>query len=424
MGPPTSTWDHCLEHVAVSDIGMRRANNQDALAVALADGPLGWSQRGHLFLVADGMGAHAAGELASKLAADSIPLGYLKHTNLPPPQALLQSVHEANDVIHRRSLTSDDFRGMGTTSTALVLAPQGAIVAHIGDSRAYRLRGQRLDQLTFDHSLQWEMREAARGGSEQLAMCVPKNIITRSLGPNETTQVDLEGPFPLQIGDTFLLCSDGLSGQVKDSELATILYYLPPSKAARLLVDLANLRGGPDNITLIIARVTGPQVARDAGAESMPGRSPGASQPVSPLAWALLGVFGLAALLMLVVGYPIAAVASLLVGLIAATVAWVQGQRPREAPFTSESVPVGRGPYASCDVAADPEFVDRLAETVGQLRDAAVQEHWAVQWEVFNRLQTQGAQAKQRGDFPQAVKDYCEAITFMMDQLRSQGPRR
>ena len=94
------------------------------------------------------------------------------------------------------------------------MLPQGALVAHVGDSRVYRLRGQRLEQLTFDHSLVWEMSAAGQVPKDALPGFVPKNIITRSLGPHADVQVDLEGPFPLEVGDTFLLCSDGLSGQV------------------------------------------------------------------------------------------------------------------------------------------------------------------------------------------------------------------
>ena len=100
---------------------------------------------------------------------------------------------------------------MGTTSSVLVLLPQGALVAHIGDSRIYRLRGDKLQQLTFDHSLQWELKAsgAVKEGAD-LAAIVPKNVITRSLGPNPNVQIDLEGPHPMEVGDIFLLCSDGL----------------------------------------------------------------------------------------------------------------------------------------------------------------------------------------------------------------------
>ena len=142
-GRTTSIWNHCLEHAALSDIGLRRANNQDAYAVVLAGNQADFQQRGHFFLVADGMGAHAAGELASKMATDVVSLVYRKRLDQSPPEAILSAVLDANHQIYSRGQASPDFRGMGTTATALVLLPAGALVAHVGDSRAYRLRGSR-----------------------------------------------------------------------------------------------------------------------------------------------------------------------------------------------------------------------------------------------------------------------------------------
>ena len=245
-----------LEYAALSDIGLRRSNNQDSLAVMPAASQSLWQQRGDLFVVADGMGAHAAGELASKLSTDTVPLVYHKLMDHTPAEAVLAAVEEANAQIHSRGQASIDFRGMGTTTTALVLLPYGALLAHVGDSRAYRLRGNRLEQLTFDHSLVWEMRAAGQLQGD-VPDYVPKNVITRSLGPNPKVQVDLEGPLPVAAGDTFLMCSDGLSGPVKDQELGMILSSMPPAEAVRAMVDLANLRGGPDNITVIIAKAVG-----------------------------------------------------------------------------------------------------------------------------------------------------------------------
>ena len=178
----------------MSDIGLRRANNQDSYAVALAGNQADFEQRGHLFMVADGMGAHAAGELASKMATDVVSLVYRKLLDQSPPEAILSAVLDANHQIHTRGQASPDFRGMGTTATTLVLLPAGALVAHVGDSRAYRVRGNRIEQLTFDHSLVWEMQAAGQLPNGEVPGYISKNIITRSLGPNPTVQVDLEGP--------------------------------------------------------------------------------------------------------------------------------------------------------------------------------------------------------------------------------------
>ncbi len=286
---PTESVPGRLEYASLSDIGLRRSNNQDSLAIMPAASQNLWQQRGDLFVVADGMGAHAAGELASKLSTDTVPLVYHKLMDRTPAEAVLAAVEEANAQIHSRGQASIDFKGMGTTTTVLTLLPYGALLAHVGDSRAYRLRGNRLEQLTFDHSLVWEMRSAG-----QVPDYVPKNVITRSLGPSPKVQVDLEGPLPVASGDTFLMCSDGLSGPVKDEELCMILGSMPPGEAVRALVDLANLRGGPDNITVIVAKAVG-QAWAQASSGDMP-RPHADIRPVNPMVWIAMGVVALAGL--------------------------------------------------------------------------------------------------------------------------------
>lgn len=425
MQNDSNDWSHCLEHAAISDVGMRRANNQDSLAVALAAGQEVFLKRGHLFLVADGMGAHAAGELASKLAADNVPLTYTKaNLDLPASQALVRAVEYANDLIHRRGLSNEDFRGMGTTNTALALLPEGALVAHVGDSRAYRLRGATFEQLTFDHSLVWEMRAAGQLPDDSSAAFVPKNIITRSLGPNPAVQVDLEGPFPLQLGDTFLLCSDGLSGQVADKEIGIILSCFPPKKAIRLLVDLANLRGGPDNITIVVCRVLGPQVAADAAPEPTGDESTTNRCQVHPAVWTALGVFALLALAMGATQQWILAGVGVLGGVVAAIIAMMQ-QRGGQAPANSVAQQhFGRGPYIRYDCTVDPEFVSSLARTVAELREAATTAGWTIDWTQFAQFQNQGTAAATAGNLVQAVREYGEAVMDIMAQLRSQAGRR
>ena len=246
-----------LRCAAVSDVGMRRASNQDSLAISLASDDRDWRSRGHLFVVADGMGAHAAGELASQLATDNIPHAYQKRRDLPPCESIIAAVHEANAKINAKGQNSVDFHGMGTTCSCLLLLPDGAMAAHVGDSRVYRLRGHTIEQLTFDHSLVWEMAAAGHASEDDVPAYVPKNVITRSLGPNPIVKVDLEGPLPIRAGDRFLLCSDGLTGPLNPQLIGMILASLPPEDAAQTLVDLANLLGGPDNITVVAARFEG-----------------------------------------------------------------------------------------------------------------------------------------------------------------------
>ena len=145
---------------------------------------------------------------------------------------------------------------MGTTSTVMLLVPQGAVLAHVGDSRAYRLRSGRFEQLTFDHSLVWELKRAGQLPEGKDAEKVPKNVITRSLGPNPTVQVDLEGPLPVQPGDAYLLCSDGLWNDVAKEEMVEIIEgTASPQDACDRLIDKACERGVEDNITVLMAKI-------------------------------------------------------------------------------------------------------------------------------------------------------------------------
>ncbi len=417
MDPTTSNWDHCLQVAAASDLGLRRANNQDSKVVALASGTEKWETRGHLFVVADGMGAHAAGELASKLASDIVPLSYYKLANVTAPEALLAAIHDANTQIHTRGQASDDFKGMGTTLSALVLLPQGSLTAQVGDSRVYRWRNHRLEQLTFDHSLVWELRASGQFGDQEVPSYVRKNIITRSLGPSAQVQVDLEGPAPVRVGDIFLLCSDGLSGPVQDDEIGKILGCLEPDEAVRTLVDLANLRGGPDNITVIVVRVTAPLAAREGTAA---GGKP--VRPVHPLIWSLLGVCGLAAVGLAAIGlYPwaLAALAGAVGSGIAALV-----QRHGGGENRYEGRPLGKGPYTASDCVPDAPFVARLGQIAAELRQAARAEDWAIDWSRFDAHASQAAAAAQANEFAPAIREYCHAISFMMNELKNQRGRR
>jgi protein phosphatase len=223
MAENVASWNNFLEQASLSDVGLRRSNNQDSFCIAPAGDQRDWRERGHVFMVADGMGAHAAGELASKLACDGVPHTYHKLLDRGAPDALRQAIVETNGRIFGRGEANAEFHGMGTTCSVLAILPQGALIGHVGDSRIYRLRGTRLDQLTFDHSLVWEMEASGQLPAGNPGNFVPKNIITRSLGPHSEVKVDLEGPFPLEVGDTFLLCSDGLSGQVRDDQIGVIL---------------------------------------------------------------------------------------------------------------------------------------------------------------------------------------------------------
>jgi PPM family protein phosphatase len=245
-----------IEYASHTDVGVRRSHNQDAYAVMPAKDGEQYRQVGHVFLVADGMGGHAVGELAAKIAVDNIPHIFSKYAHDGAFEALRRAFVEANQIIHTRGEQNREFKSMGTTGIALVLRPEGAWVGHVGDSRAYRVRGGVIEQLSFDHSFLWELARRQRKNPEDL-IGIPANRILRSLGPEGNVDVDVEGPHPLERGDVFLLCSDGLSGVVADRVLGAVVTVLPPEEAARFLIHLANLQGGPDNITVIVVRVGG-----------------------------------------------------------------------------------------------------------------------------------------------------------------------
>jgi PPM family protein phosphatase len=420
MADANANWKNFVEHAAVSDVGLRRANNQDSYAIATAGDESNWLLRGHLFIVADGMGAHAAGELASKMACTSIPHTYHKLADRPAPDALKQAIVEANDQIHNRGQASADFNGMGTTTSTLALLPQGAIVGHVGDSRVYRLRGTTLEQLTFDHSLVWEMKAAGHFSGGEAPPFVPKNIITRSLGPHSEVNVDLEGPFPLAVGDTFLICSDGLSGQVTDQEIGLILGVLTPKEATRALVDLANLRGGPDNITVVIAKVVG------SIGSAVTNEDPGSFRVTKPqrpgIHPAVLVFVGASLLLGAVLGIlnspklATACVSAAVAGILFDFFRRSRTTEPQSAPVAVGAL--GRGPHMTLNCAPSAELVASIAQVVAKLREAAIDEGWVVNWPEFDGHCERAAAAMNAKKFGQAVREFCLGMSFMVNEVR------
>ncbi len=398
---------------------MRRANNQDSLSVALAESKQAWESHGHIFVVADGMGAHAAGELASKLAAELIPHHYSKIQDLAPAEALHKAVAEANAEIYRRGQANIEFRNMGTTCSLLALLPEGAVVAHVGDSRVYQLHGERLYQLTFDHSLVWEMQAAGEVTDETARSgVIPKNVITRSLGPNQNVQIDIEGPFPVQKGDRFLLCSDGLSGQITDEEIGALMRTLSPQEATQLFVDLSNLRGGPDNITAIVVEATNTDIMTgNQGAITVARR--GSRKPFSTALGIVTAVCLLAALILLIPQLYALALVTFVLGLIAlatglAQVYWTGGTSAEtEGRY-------GNGPYRQYKAVANQALFEHLAGTMKALREAAVERQWKIHWEPIDELFTAAKLAADAGDYSTAVLKQSQVIIKLMEQIRRQ----
>jgi PPM family protein phosphatase len=411
-----------LEYAQISDLGMRRMNNQDSVAVIVTDDENTWASRGHLLMVADGMGAHAAGELASKLAVDNVPHVYFKLRDLYPPAALRQAIREANALIHTKGQSSIGFQGMGTTCSCLVLIPEGALVAHIGDSRVYRLRGNRLAQLTFDHSLVWEMAAAGHMSEEDVPAYIPKNVITRSLGPHESVNLDLEGPYDAAEGDVFLLCSDGLSGQIPDAELGAILRCLNPTEAVQTLVDLANLRGGPDNISIVVARVVGDGSSRaDQTTRVGHSRRLGARRDIWLGGAAVACLFAAAFCL---VNQLWAALTVFTAGLVTSVgyLAYSKNGASDNCGSSHRSIggPYGNGPYRETPCEPNRKVVDSLAEIAATLRQLPEGNSLNVDWPTLDRLTAEAKAAADVGDYMSAIKRYSEGIRSTMQNIRQQ----
>ncbi len=418
-------WDSYVKVASISDVGMRRANNQDNLAIVMANSMERWKERGHLFIVADGMGAHAAGELASEISCEQIPQLYSKYDQLSPPEALKKAVIEANAIVNRKGLANEEFFNMGTTCSILTLLSQGAVVAHIGDSRVYRMRGSQLSQLTFDHSLVWEMKASGQLSSEdEAANLVPKNVITRSLGPYPDVKVDLEGPFPIEKGDTFLLCSDGLTGLVQDDELGAIIANLPPEEAVQVLTDLTNLRGGPDNITIIIAQVVHDSISTARSANKPLTIGAKKTLPVHPIAWACFASAIVAAVLL---GFLTSNVfAALIPGVLALiTLMYIlirMGGVGTSGVAVTAGKRFGRAPYTRADCASGDKLVDKLKQITTELRDAAQADD--VDTGPMDKLLQQAGLAFKAGKTAEAIKFYARSISTMMDQFRRGDSQR
>jgi protein phosphatase len=417
--PATDTFD--VVHASRSDLGMRRSNNQDALAVELAARG-DWAQQGHFFMVADGMGAHAAGELASKLAVDNIPHHYRKARNQPAPAALRQAVRMANEQIFAKGQSSGEFHGMGTTCSCLVLLPGKALVAHVGDSRVYRLRGTKLEQLTFDHSLVWEMAAASHTTADKVPACIPKNVITRSLGPHKTVNIDLEGPFTALPGDRYLLCSDGLTAVIEDKMLGALMQVLSPDEVVDTLVGIANLRGGPDNISIVVARVAG-EIGAAVDCSQIRCHRHCLKRMI---AGGLVALAGLSATVMAaMISNPLLAV----VGAFAMLGGLVLAANRREMQIDASSHewggPYGNGPYREyhCDVKVDA--LPALSDTLDQLLELETSQHAvssvrdAIDWSHYSRRRGEAAAVADRGELAKAVVLYSAAIRELLAALRS-----
>ena len=230
---------------AATDVGQTRSINEDQLLVAQP-----------LFAVADGMGGHAAGEVASLTAVEALRVAF--HDN-PSSDGLVDAVRDANRAVWEKARQSSELRGMGTTMTAVALIEEGGddvlAIANVGDSRAYLFRDGVLDQLTQDHSVPEELRRAGQLSQEEADADPRRNVLTRVLGVDADVEVDSFHVTPYK-GDRLLLASDGLVTEVTDAEIASVMRRRwSPDRVAKQLVQLANEAGGSDNITVVVIDV-------------------------------------------------------------------------------------------------------------------------------------------------------------------------
>lgn len=419
-------WSRSLDYSSRTDIGMRRTNNQDSHRSIPATTLRLWRSRGHVFVVSDGMGAHAAGELASQLAVETISQGYLKKTDLSPDKALREAFILAHDTIKKRGREEDAFHDMGTTSDALVLLPEGALIGHVGDSRVYRLRGNFFEQLTFDHSLLWELKRSGKI-TDKVPDYIPKNVITRSLGPTEKFEVDLEGPFPLQTGDTFLLCSDGLSGQIDDDEMGQILTLFPPDEATETLINLANLRGGPDNITVTIAKVIDiPDLTESRESkkqERIYEKRPFFSIP-SLLCLALANASLLASLLFFLIKHDQSTLNALVSFGLSGVLFGIFFYLARKYFWPNDrssglAFPLGKGPYTTSSAKPSTVFAEKLADISSQLLSAVQKNQPDVYTPELKLLQDQATDAVRCLHTDSAIRIYVKIINSLIAELKA-----
>jgi serine/threonine protein phosphatase PrpC len=251
-----------LEFGNASDVGCVREHNEDSFICLQPSGRRQTRRRGHLVVVCDGMGGAVGGKTASGIAIEAIPEVYYGGNHGDPSSALSEAIREANRRIHKRASDDPELAGMGTTAVAAALVEGRAYIAHVGDSRCYLVRDGAIEQITEDHSIVQKMVKDGLLTPEQARNHPESHILSRSVGVVPNVEVDLEDPIELRHGDTIVLCSDGLSGQVEPAEIFSTVDSATPQEAAGKLVELARERGGPDNITVQVVRAVAGRVER------------------------------------------------------------------------------------------------------------------------------------------------------------------
>ncbi|CAN5208470.1 hypothetical protein BH11PLA2_BH11PLA2_01890 [soil metagenome] len=414
---------------SLTDVGVKRSHNQDACAAQPAADDARFTQVGHLFIVADGMGGHAVGEKASAMAVRGIPLTFQKYVAQEGVVAAIRrAFKDTNAEIFDIGTNTPEFKGLGTTGTALILRPEGAWIGHVGDSRAYRIRAGKIEQLTFDHSWVWEIARRQGIDPDELGD-FKKNVIVRSLGPDAEVVADIEGPHPLEPGDTFLLCSDGLSNQVPADELGAIVSTMPPDEAAKFLIELANLRGGPDNITAVIVQIPGstPSTTHATLSKLQPPRFAGlrkvfnAADKVVPWSYSALGMGTLLAVASFILrGESKSGAGALFLVAAACIVLGIVGLirhfRSADARAASEAANEGVGElrtYKTYTFEVGPKLVERINEVETQLSETLKGHDDGVDWKAHKKWSDESADKLGKSDAPAAFRARCKAVSVL-----------
>ncbi len=410
----------------LTDVGVKRSHNQDACASHPVQEASKFAEVGHVFVVADGMGGHAVGEKASAKAVRDIPHLYSKHARDGVIPALRRAFQETNASIYAIGAQNPEFRGLGTTGTALILRPEGAWVGHVGDSRAYRIRAGKAEQLTFDHSWVWEIAKRQGVDPDELGD-FKKNVIIRSLGPDPDVEVDIEGPHPVLPGDAFVLCSDGLTGVVSPQEVGAVVTSMPLKEATRFLVDLANLRGGPDNITVLIVQTGGnaPGRAKATGPNPLQKLWTAWEKRV-PLPFTLLGGGCALAILSLLlprerdemsgaaIGLFVLA-ALLIAGGLISLIIHLQKEEPPGVEVAADDTPRELKVYKTHDCTVTPELVEKFAQIEASLLEGMRGQDITADYDTHAKLSAGADEAATKPDAVAAFGARCASLFFLAE---------
>ena len=246
-----------IEAASLTDVGLQRTNNEDSHLYWEPDSDEDFRRKGRLAVIADGMGGYEGGQEASRLAVETVRSVYDNAFNGDPQATLSAAFEAAHQIIQRFAQDHPQFYGMGTTCTALSIVGRQLHFAHVGDSRLYLIRAETISRLTRDHSYVGRLVESGIVRSEDAESHPQRHILTAALGSGRDIVPHIPDlPVPLEEGDILLLCTDGLWGLVGDPDLARVAHSNPPAEACQKLVTMALERGGPDNITALVLRIS------------------------------------------------------------------------------------------------------------------------------------------------------------------------